>query len=64
MIEPTIYHVGCLAIDRQADPELDRRAAALLKQAEAGEVILVQRRVAPDRYEYLALAVARRRDAA
>jgi hypothetical protein len=52
MTGPVVYHTGFLATDRQADKDLDRRAAALLLRAAAGEVTLYQRRLEADRYEY------------
>jgi hypothetical protein len=50
-----VYHVGCLARDRREDEDLDRRATILRTKAEYGEAVLIQRRLAPDRYEYVAM---------
>ena len=50
-----VYHTGMLITDRRLDQDLDRRATALLNRAEHGEVILCQRRLAADRYEYLVI---------
>lgn len=62
MSNVTVYHVGVLATDREAlnengvkrDPELDATAKHWLGEAAAGRAILVQRRLGPSRYEYLA----------
>jgi len=63
--EALIYHRGLLAIDRgpQGQPFLSQEAVALaktgnmaMKLAERGFVHLVQRRLAPDQFLYLAIA--------
>jgi hypothetical protein len=63
---PIVYHTGFLAIDRQRDKAVDDRASSLLRQAEAGEVELMQRRTGRGRFEYLACyrAIEPRRAAA
>lgn len=53
-----VYHVGALAVDREADPDLDRRARELLHQSNDGRVHLAQRRLGPDKFEYLCLPAA------
>jgi hypothetical protein len=61
--EPVIYYTGFLAVERsgRANTELDKKAAELMKRAEAGEIFLTQRRIAPDLYEYLATEAKPRR---
>jgi hypothetical protein len=51
---PIVYHTGSLAIDRQRDKAVGDRARSLLRQAEAGEVELTQRRAGPGRFGSLA----------
>jgi hypothetical protein len=41
----TVYHTGFLALDRGADPDLDKRATDLLQRAEAGQLVLYQHRL-------------------
>lgn len=48
-----VYHTGWLARDRAKDEALDALAADLYRQSLAGVVILAQRRIGIDRYEYL-----------
>lgn len=50
---PVIYYVGYLAIERGEDEDLDKHAARLMERADAGEVIVCQRRLGVGRYEYL-----------
>lgn len=52
MIGAVVYHVGSLATDRETDQDLDRRATALMQRAEAGEIVLCQRRLGAGQYEY------------
>jgi hypothetical protein len=58
MMIVTQYYRGFLALDRFAGtPEavaLDEEATALWKASERGELILYQRRLGPDRFEYWA----------
>ncbi len=59
------YHRGFLAVDRmpfgnpmapEAREELARTSARAMRLAERGFVHLVQRRLGPDRFSYLAIA--------
>jgi hypothetical protein len=49
-----IYHIGFLCIDRETDPKTDFRAQRMMKDAEAGKVLLTQKRLGPGKYEYRA----------
>ncbi|WP_431855298.1 hypothetical protein [Azospirillum sp.] len=51
----TVYHTGNLSTDRQRSAEVCGKAAAYLEAARIGQVILTQRRVSADRYEYHAI---------
>jgi hypothetical protein len=53
--EAVTYHVGDLAGDRLGDAAVAGRAAAYLEAADAGRVLLSQRRIGPGRYEYRAV---------
>jgi hypothetical protein len=66
MTGSVVYHTGVLAIDRKKDAALDARARGLLDRAEAGQVVLYQRRIGPGKFEYIAVqtAAASRRVAA
>lgn len=58
-----VYHVGSLMYDRAQDGPYSRRvddiAAIVYASCGRGEVTLVQRRLAPLKYEYVALGRAR-----
>ena len=47
-----VYYTGFLVIDRERDIDLDLRATRMRLNAEAGKVMLYQRRVGPMRFEY------------
>jgi hypothetical protein len=70
--ETLVYHRGFLAVDATGDvsnltPERQRTlrgvAAAALRAAEQGLVHLVQARLGPDQFAYIAIARARPRQA-
>lgn len=57
--ERVVYHTGRLSVDRLTNAELGGIAAAYSKAEEDGAVILSQRRLAVDLYEYRATKVRR-----
>lgn len=40
-----VYHIGCVASDREYDPDLDKLAKLLMALSDLGFVILYQRRI-------------------
>lgn len=55
--ECVVYHKGRLSVDRLTNAEIGGIAAAYSKAEEDGAVILSQRRLAADLYEYRATKV-------
>jgi hypothetical protein len=49
------YHVGFLLRDRATSPASKASGVAAMALYEAGKIDLLQRRLEPDRYEYLAI---------
>lgn len=49
-----VYHIGMLPNDRERDWEVDQVAQEAWSVAEAGEVLLTQRRLESGKYEYIA----------
>jgi hypothetical protein len=47
-----IYHVGDLNRDRIHSEELNSRAKEILAQAESGEVVILQKKLSDNKYEY------------
>lgn len=56
-----IYHRGNLGRDREINPEVDDHARAAMALFRNGVVDLVQARVAPNMFDYIAIVKSRRR---
>ena len=54
MTQPLLYCVGNLANARETNRDLHLTAFRLLREAEAGNVLLFQERVAPGMWNYIA----------
>lgn len=55
-----VYHMGMLAVDREASEEVKETANIAWKLYENGAVLLTQRKIAPMNYQYIATKRARR----
>lgn len=55
-----IYHEGLLMADRLTNPALDKKATRLLADCEAGKIVLLQRRLAANVCQYLAIPKRRK----
>lgn len=53
--EQFVYHTGVLASDRKNDDTLEDTAQEAMKYYQAGRVELMQRKLKPNRYEYVAV---------
>jgi len=59
--ERITYHVGHLAFDKMGNPDIEAASRAAMEQFRSGLAALVQRRVGPEKWEYIAVGLQPRR---